>query len=61
MDDYKSLKKGWIPLADLYKTYNKDKSNMNKLLKNLDTLHKEKLGRDWVVKESEFLKLLNID
>lgn len=55
---YKSLNKGWTPLSDLYKKLGKDKSNINKDLKNLNSNFKEKVGRDWIVYEPEFLKLL---
>lgn len=55
---YKSLKAGWITLSSFCEKYNKDKSNMNRLLKNLSDEYKEQLGRTWVIVESEFKKLI---
>lgn len=54
---YKSLKEGWLPLADLCREYNKDKGNANRDLKKLNSDEKEQLGRTWIVNIDAIKKL----
>lgn len=60
-EKYTCLKNGWILLSDLCKKYNKERSNLHKILKTIDENDKELLGKTWVVRENEFIKKIKID
>lgn len=51
---YKSLKQGWVPLSDLTRKYSVSNSKVSRNMKLINT--KDKIGNQYIVRETEFVE-----
>ncbi len=58
---YKSMRKGWLPLPDLYKLHGVDQGNASRSIKALTLKDKELVGKVWHVRVKAIEKLWKVE